>query len=70
MRRLSTARTIFASCATSYLHPIVAVNALFYAVGHWNAYFDALIYLSDESLYPLQLVLRRDPGAKPDELEE
>ena len=38
--------------------PIVAVNALFYAVGHWNAYFDALIYLSDESLFPLQLVLR------------
>ena len=39
--------------------PIVAVNALFYAVGHWNAYFDALIYLNDESLYPLQLVLRQ-----------
>ena len=38
--------------------PIIAVNALFYAVGHWNAYFDALIYLSDESLFPLQLVLR------------
>jgi putative aldouronate transport system permease protein len=38
--------------------PIVAVNALFYAVGHWNAYFDALIYLNDESLFPLQLVLR------------
>lgn len=38
--------------------PIIAVNALFYAVGHWNAFFDALIYLSDESLYPLQLVLR------------
>jgi putative aldouronate transport system permease protein len=39
--------------------PIVAVNGLFYAVGHWNAYFDALIYLNDESLYPLQLVLRQ-----------
>ena len=39
--------------------PIVAVNALFYAVGHWNAYFDALIYLQDESLYPLQLELRQ-----------
>jgi putative aldouronate transport system permease protein len=38
--------------------PIIAVNALFYAVGHWNAFFDALIYLSDESLFPLQLVLR------------
>jgi multiple sugar transport system permease protein/putative aldouronate transport system permease protein len=38
--------------------PIIAVNALFYAVGHWNSYFDALIYLTDESLFPLQLVLR------------
>ncbi|MGH2533236.1 MAG: carbohydrate ABC transporter permease [Thermomicrobiales bacterium] len=38
--------------------PIIAVNALFYAVGHWNGYFNALIYLTDQSLYPLQLVLR------------
>jgi putative aldouronate transport system permease protein len=38
--------------------PIIAVNALFYAVGHWNAWFDALIYLTDRSLFPLQLVLR------------
>ena len=26
--------------------------ALFYAVGHWNQYFDALIYLSDRNIYP------------------
>lgn len=38
--------------------PIIAVIALFYAVGHWNSYFGALIYLRDESLFPLQLVLR------------
>ena len=38
--------------------PIIAVIALFYAVGHWNAFFNALIYLSDRSLYPLQLILR------------
>jgi putative aldouronate transport system permease protein len=38
--------------------PIIAVNALFYAVAHWNGYFDALIYLTDPDLYPLQLVLR------------
>ena len=31
---------------------------LFYAVGHWNQYFQALIYLSDRVLYPLQLYLR------------
>ena len=38
--------------------PIVAVIALYYLVGHWNAYFNALIYLSNEKLYPLQLFLR------------
>jgi putative aldouronate transport system permease protein len=38
--------------------PIIAVMVLFYAVSHWNAYFNALIYLRDRDLYPLQLVLR------------
>lgn len=38
--------------------PIIAVISLFYAVEHWNQYFNALIYLRDNSLYPLQLVLR------------
>ncbi|WP_309120130.1 carbohydrate ABC transporter permease [Paenibacillus sp.] len=38
--------------------PIIAVMTLMYAVGHWNAYFDALIYLRSESLFPLQYVLR------------
>lgn len=38
--------------------PILAVMVLFYAVGHWNAFFHALIYLTDRTLYPLQLVLR------------
>ncbi|MFD1173360.1 carbohydrate ABC transporter permease [Oceanobacillus picturae] len=38
--------------------PIIAVMALFYGVGHWNGYFNALIYLSDKDMYPLQLVLR------------
>lgn len=38
--------------------PIIAVLVLFYAVGHWNSYFNALIYLRDQNLFPLQLVLR------------
>ena len=38
--------------------PIIAVIALFYAVQHWNTYFDALIYLRDHGLHPLQIVLR------------
>ena len=37
---------------------VLAVLALYYAVGHWNAYFNALLYLSDRSKYPLQLFLR------------
>lgn len=39
--------------------PIIAVMTLFYGVGHWNAYFDSLIYLNDESKFPLQLFLRQ-----------
>lgn len=39
--------------------PIIAVMALFYGVSHWNSYFPALIYLNDESKYPLQMVLRQ-----------
>jgi len=38
--------------------PIIAVMILFYSVGHWNAYFSALIYLTDRDKYPLQLFLR------------
>jgi multiple sugar transport system permease protein/putative aldouronate transport system permease protein len=37
---------------------ITAVNALFYAVAHWNAFFNAFIYLSKDELYPLQIILR------------
>jgi multiple sugar transport system permease protein/putative aldouronate transport system permease protein len=39
--------------------PIIAVNALFYAVGQWNSWFNALIYLTNQHLFPLQLVLRQ-----------
>lgn len=38
--------------------PILAVMVLFYSVGHWNAFFNALIYLTDRERYPLQLFLR------------
>lgn len=38
--------------------PILAVMTLFYSVAHWNAFFNALIYLTDRSKYPLQLILR------------
>jgi len=39
--------------------PIIAVMALFHAVALWNQYFNALIYLHDEDLFPLQLILRQ-----------
>jgi putative aldouronate transport system permease protein len=39
-------------------YSIIAVNILFYAVGHWNSYFDALIFLKSHKLYPLQIILR------------
>jgi multiple sugar transport system permease protein/putative aldouronate transport system permease protein len=38
--------------------PILAVLTLYYAVGHWNAYFNAFIYLSERSKFPLQIILR------------
>ena len=37
---------------------IIAVLVLFYGVGHWNAYFNAMIYLQSREKYPLQLFLR------------
>ncbi|MZQ86607.1 ABC transporter permease subunit [Paenibacillus sp. 5J-6] len=38
--------------------PVIAVMILWYAVGHWNSYFNALVYLRNREAYPLQLVLR------------
>lgn len=37
---------------------VIAVIGLFYAVGYWNAFFSALLYLNDSAKWPLQLVLR------------
>ncbi|RII13038.1 L-arabinose transport system permease protein AraQ [Streptomyces sp. YIM 130001] len=37
---------------------VLAVIGLFYAVGYWNAFFNALLYISDTAKWPLQLVLR------------
>lgn len=37
---------------------LISVLALNYGVGHWNAFFDALIYVTNRNLYPLQLILR------------
>ena len=37
---------------------VIAVIGLFYAVSYWNAFFNALLYIDDPALWPLQLVLR------------
>lgn len=37
---------------------IIAVITMYYAVGHWNSYFNAFLYLNETELYPLQLFLR------------
>jgi len=37
---------------------ITAVISMFYAVGHWNAYFNAFLYLNNKELFPLQIILR------------
>lgn len=39
-------------------HAITAVIALFYAVGNWNSFFNAFVYLNDPKMQPLQIVLR------------
>ncbi|MBU3805650.1 MAG: ABC transporter permease subunit [Candidatus Fournierella pullistercoris] len=48
---------IFFSLVLPLSKAILAVMALYYAVGQWNIYFNAMIFLQDEALYPLQLIL-------------
>lgn len=50
---------IFFKIALPLSMPIIAVICLYYAVGHWNGYFTALIYLTKTKYQPLALVLRR-----------
>ena len=63
---LKEAATLDGANASQYLikvvvplsKPVLAVVGLYYAVGHWNDYYSALLYIYDEKLYPLQSVLR------------
>jgi putative aldouronate transport system permease protein len=38
--------------------PVMITVGLFYAVGHWNSFFSAIMYVTDRSLFPLQVVVR------------
>ena len=49
----------FFSIAIPLAVPVIAVITLFYSVANWNAYFNALLYITRRDLEPLQLVLRR-----------
>lgn len=49
---------IFFSLVIPLSKAVIAVMALYYAVGQWNSYFNAMIFLQDEAKYPLQLVLK------------
>ena len=48
----------FATIVIPLSKALIGVMALYYGVGHWNSYFSAMIYITDRSKYPLQLILR------------
>ncbi len=48
----------FVSIALPLSTSIIAVLVVYYGVGHWNQYFNALIFISKQKYYPLQVVLR------------
>ncbi|MCL2479262.1 MAG: carbohydrate ABC transporter permease [Treponema sp.] len=45
-------------CVLPLSKAVLAVITLYFAVGHWNAYFNAFLYLTNKNLFPLQIVLR------------
>lgn len=50
---------IFARIAVRLITPTLAVLTLYYAVGHWNNFMTALLYISNSKLIPMQVLLRR-----------
>lgn len=50
--------TFLVKIAVPLAKSILAVNVLWYAVGHWNSYFNEMMYLNTNTKFPLQLVLR------------
>lgn len=49
---------VFTRIILPLVKPTMAVIALYYAVGHWNSWFGAMIYLRSREKYPLQLILK------------
>src|SRR5699024_3920679 len=50
---------MFASIVLPLSKAVLAVIALFYAVGYWNSFFNALLYINDTTKWPIQLVLNQ-----------
>ncbi|MEQ4209430.1 carbohydrate ABC transporter permease [Actinopolymorpha sp. B9G3] len=50
---------IFLQIVLPLSKPVLAVMALFYAVGYWNTYFNALLYINDAERWPIQVVLQQ-----------
>ena len=50
--------TIFLKIILPLSKPVLATMTLFYAVGHWNSWFSALIYLNRSEMFPMQLIMR------------
>lgn len=50
--------TFFVKIVLPLSKSIISVMLLYYAVAQWNGFFRALIYIKDQALYPLQLILR------------
>jgi putative aldouronate transport system permease protein len=51
--------TILARLVLPMSKGVTAVIGLFYAVGYWNAFFNAILYINDNRMWPLQLILRQ-----------
>lgn len=49
---------ILVKIAVPLIVPTFAIITLYYVIGHWNSWYTAMIYLSDRSKYPLQLIMR------------
>jgi putative aldouronate transport system permease protein len=57
MKKFFNLRMLF-SLVLPLSSAIIAVLVLYYGVAHWNSYFPALVYLRNEKLFPLQIILR------------
>ncbi len=49
---------VFTKIVVPLSKSIIAVMVIFYSVGHWNEYFNALLYITDKAKQPLQVILR------------